>query len=170
MGEEILSQYLTFALQEEKYAVSVTNVREVLELVPVTKIPGMPPFMKGVLNLRGSVVPVIDLRKKFSLPESSGTVDTSIIILEIKTADGIMLVGALVDSVKEVIHIDADQIESAPSIGLNVDSDYILGMFQYNNDFLIILNINNVLKSGDIVKIPAAAKNAEGVSKSDEKK
>jgi len=170
MDEEILSQYLTFALQEEKYAVSVTNVREVLELVPITKVPGMPPFMKGVLNLRGSVVPVIDFRKKFSLPESGGTVDTSIIILEIKTADGIMLVGALVDSVKEVIHIDAEQIEPAPSIGLNVDSDYILGMFQHNSDFLIILNIDSVLKSGDIVKIPASAKNAEGVLKSDEKK
>ena len=170
MGEEILSQYLTFALQEEKYAVSVTNVREVLELVPITKVPGMPPFMKGVLNLRGSVVPVIDLRKKFSLPESSGTVDTAIIILEIKKTEGIMLVGALVDSVKEVIHIDTDQIEPAPAIGLNLDSDYIMGMFQHNNDFLIILNIDSVLKSKDIVQIPASAKNAEGALKSDEKK
>ncbi len=153
-----ISQYLTFSLYKGKYAVSVMNVREVLEVVPITRVPGMPEYMKGVLNLRGSVVPVIDLRRKFSLPEAEQTIDTSIIILEIINGEESMLLGALVDSVQEVINISENQIEPAPAIGMNMKTDYIMGMCQHDSEFLIILNINKVLTSDEIVHLP---KNAE---------
>ena len=152
-----ISQYLTFSLYKEKYAVSVMNVREVLEVVPITRVPGMPDYMKGVLNLRGSVVPVIDLRKKFSLPEAEKTIDTSIIILEIINGEELMLIGALVDSVQEVINIAVNQIEPAPSIGMNMKTDFITGMCQHDDDFLIILNINKVLSSEEIILLPKAS-------------
>ncbi len=152
-----ISQYLTFSLFKEKYAVSVMNVREVLEVVPITRVPGMPDYMKGVLNLRGSVVPVIDLRKKFSLPEAEKTIDTSIIILEIINGEELMLIGALVDSVQEVINIAVNQIEPAPSIGMNMKTDFITGMCQHDDDFLIILNINKVLSSEEIILLPKAS-------------
>ena len=109
-----ISQYLTFSLRNENYAVSVLSVREVLEIVPITRVPGMPDFMKGVLNLRGSVVPVIDLRRKFGIQEEEQTIDTSIIILEITSKDNeIMLIGAFVDSVQEVI----DNLKNKKYIG-----------------------------------------------------
>ncbi len=151
------SQYLTFSLHNEKYAVSVLNVREVLEVVPITRVPGMPDFMKGVLNLRGSVVPVIDLRKKFGIKEADQTIDTSIIIMEITSKeDEVMLIGAFVDSVQEVINISSDQIEPAPTIGMNLKTDFITGMCQHDNNFLIILNINKVLSTEELVLLPKA--------------
>lgn len=150
-----MSQYLTFTLHNENYAVSVLSVREVLEIVPITRVPGMPDFMKGVLNLRGSVVPVIDLRKKFGIKEEDQTIDTSIIILEIISKDDeVMLIGAFVDSVQEVVDIASDQIEPAPSIGLNLKTDFIHGMCQHNGNFLIILDINRVLSNEELVLIP----------------
>ncbi len=150
-----ISQYLTFSLHSENYAVSVLSVREVLEIVPITRVPGMPDFMKGVLNLRGSVVPVIDLRKKFGIKEEEQTIDTSIIILEINSKDDeVMLIGAFVDSVQEVIDIASSQIEPAPSIGLNLKSDFIQGMCQHNDSFLIILDINRVLSTDELVLLP----------------
>ena len=159
-----ISQYLTFNLHSENYAVSVLNVREVLEIVPITRVPGMPDFMKGVLNLRGSVVPVIDLRKKFGIKEEEQTIDTSIIILEINAKDNeVMLIGAFVDSVQEVIDIASSQIEPAPSIGLNLKSDFIQGMCQHNESFLIILDINKVLSTEELILLP----NSSEVSKDD---
>jgi purine-binding chemotaxis protein CheW len=153
MANEI-SQYLTFSLYKEKYAVSVSNVREILEVIPITRVPGMPDYMKGVLNLRGSVVPVIDLRKKFSLPDAENTIDTSIIILEIINGEEIMLIGSLVDSVQEVINISAEEIEPAPTLGMSMKTGFITGMFQHDKDFLIILNINKVLSSDEITSLP----------------
>ena len=100
-------------------------------------------------------MPVVDLRLKFSLPEIENTIDTSIIILDISHEDGTALVGALVDSVQEVIDINAENIEPAPTLGNDINTDYIAGMYQHNNDFLIVLNIINVLKTEEIVKIPA---------------
>ena len=149
-----ISQYLTFSLYNEKYAVSVSNVREILEVIPITRVPGMPDYMKGVLNLRGSVVPVIELRKKFSLPDAENTIDTSIIILEINNGTEMMLIGALVDSVQEVINISSEEIEPSPTIGMNMKTDFITGMFQHDKDFLIILNINKVLSSEEIISLP----------------
>ena len=162
MANEDILQYLTFSLYMEKYALSVMNVREILEVVPITRVPGMPDFMKGVLNLRGSVVPVIDLRRKFSLPEQEKTIDTSIIIVELHNNDKELMIGVFVDSVHEVIDISQDNIEPAPTLGMDMNTDFIRGMYQYNNDFLIILDINKVLSTDEIIKMPKIKENEAG--------
>jgi len=148
-----LTQYLTFTLVDEVYAVSVGKVREVLDNTPITKVPKMPFFMKGVLNLRGSVVPVINLRLKFGQEELEDKTSSNIIILEINNNKNLSLMGVLVDSVHEVIDLIDAKIESAPAIGTNVDSDFIEGMCEYKEGFLIILDIERVLNSDEIIQI-----------------
>ena len=154
MDDTAIYQFLTFGLCNENYAVKVRNVREVLEVVPITNVPGMPAFMKGVLNLRGSVVPVIDLRKKFGMPEAKATVDTSIIIMEIESEDEVLQIGVFVDSVHEVIELQPDKIEPAPSMGINLKTGYIEGMCEYDERFLIILNINRILSTEELILLP----------------
>ena len=113
----ITSQYLTFKLSEEIFALDIAKVREVLEYSKVTKVPQTPEMMIGVINLRGSVVPVIDLRLKFGMGQSERTVNTCIIIIEVNIEDEVTMIGALVDSVNEVMDMDADKIEPPPKIG-----------------------------------------------------
>lgn len=137
-------QYLTFSLLGEVYAVSVSNVREVLEAVPITRIPGMPDYMLGVLNLRGSAIPVIDLGKKLDLAGSVSKDDKAIIILELRKGEDMTLSGALVDSVREVIDIRENEMEKASSMGLDVDNRYIRGMVQSGSEFMIVLDMERV--------------------------
>ncbi|MBI9101495.1 MAG: chemotaxis protein CheW [Spirochaetales bacterium] len=152
--DSAVHQFLTFSLGSESYAVKVKNVREVLEVVPITHVPGMPAFMKGVLNLRGSVVPVIDLRKKFGMTEAVKTVDTSIIIMEIENGEDTIQIGVFVDSVHAVIELLPDKIEPAPSMGINMKTGFIDGMCEYENKFLIILNINQILSTEELIQLP----------------
>ena len=149
-------QFLTFSLGNETYAVKVKNVREVLEVVPITHVPGMPSFMKGVLNLRGSVVPVIDLRKKFGMSKAVITVDTSIIIMEIENDEETVQIGVFVDSVHEVIELLPEKIEPAPSMGINMKAGFIEGMCEHEGKFLIILNINQILSTEELIQLPKA--------------
>ncbi|MBU3916223.1 chemotaxis protein CheW, partial [bacterium] len=111
------SQYLTFRLNKEMFAVDIGKIREVLEFDKVTKVPQTPKMMIGVINLRGSVVPVVDLRVKFGMGEGEKTVDTCIIIIEIQIDEELTMIGALVDSVNEVMDLDANHIEPPPKIG-----------------------------------------------------
>jgi purine-binding chemotaxis protein CheW len=150
MTNEAMSQYLTFFVSEEKYALSVNNVREVLEFSGTKKIPGMADFMKGIINLRGSVVPVIDLRQKFGLPDLAETRDTSIVVAEILFGQNLVVTGLLTDSVEEVIDLEENAIEPAPKIGTTVNSHFIKGMGKYNDDFLIILNLENLFQEHEI--------------------
>jgi len=143
-------QYLTFTLGEEKYATDVSKVKEVLELASITRVPKTPNFMKGVINLRGSVVPVIDLRLKFDLPEAEATVDTCIIVLEINLDDEMIVIGAVADNVHEVIEFSQEDIEPAPRIGTKLNTDFIDGMGKVDNTFLIILNIDKVFTSEEL--------------------
>ena len=141
------SQYLTFILDEETYALDIKRVREVLDFTEVTKVPRMPDFMRGVINLRGGVVPVVDLRLKFGMPETEKTVDTCIIIMEITIDNETTLLGALADSVREVLNMEPDQIEPAPKIGTRLKTEFITGMGKKNEEFIIILDIDRVLKA-----------------------
>lgn len=152
---ENLTQYLTFTLAGEVYAVSVGKVREVLDVVSITKVPKMPFFMKGVLNLRGSVVPVIDLRLKFGMDQQEEDSRSSIIILEIQREQKLVLMGALVDSVHEVIDLAGTTIESAPNVGTSVDASFIEGMCEHGEKFLILLDIERVLNTDEIIQISA---------------
>ena len=116
-------QYLAFKLAEEVFAVDVEKVREILELTTITQVPQTPDYMRGVINLRGSVVPVMDMRLKFGMPASETTVNTCIIVVEVVHEDEVVVIGALADSVQEVFELEPDQIEPPPRIGTRLNTD-----------------------------------------------
>lgn len=142
--------YLTFELEKELFAVDVSKVREVLDFSKITKIPHTPEYMKGVINLRGSVVPVIDLRLKFGMNETETTIDTCIIVLEIDMDDETIIIGALADSVQEVFELEPSQIEPAPRLGTKFNADFLLGIGKKENLFIMILNIDKVFSSDEL--------------------
>ena len=154
MGTETIantSQYLTFILDEETYAIDINQVREVLDFSDITKVPRMPEFMRGVINLRGGVVPVVDLRLKFGMTKTEKTVDTCIIIIEISIDDDMTLIGTMADSVKEVLSLEADQINPPPKIGTRLNTEFIRGMGKKNDDFIIILDIDRVFSADELL-------------------
>jgi purine-binding chemotaxis protein CheW len=137
-------QYLTFILDEEVFALDITTVREVLDFTKITKVPQTPGFMMGVINLRGSVMPVVDMRLKFGLSKTELTVNTCIIIVEIELDGEITMLGALVDSVQEVIELDPEHIEPPPRLGTRLNTKFIKGMGKQDDRFLIIVEIDKV--------------------------
>jgi purine-binding chemotaxis protein CheW len=146
-------QYLTFKLADEVFAVEVAKVREILDHTSITKVPKTPDFMRGVINLRGSVVPVLDLRLKFGMSMTEQSVDTCIIVLEIAFEEEIIVLGALADSVQEVIELEPDQIEPAPRIAGRIRIDFIKGMGKRGNAFIMILDIDKVFSLDELEAI-----------------
>jgi purine-binding chemotaxis protein CheW len=146
-------QYLTFQLAEEVFAIDVSHVREILEFTMVTKVPRTPEFMSGVINLRGSVVPVLDMRLKFGLTKIEKTVDTCIVVVEVFFEEENAIIGALVDSVQEVFELEPDQIEPAPRIGTQLKTEFIKGMGKRDDNFIILLDIDKVFASEDLAAI-----------------
>lgn len=147
------NQYLTFTLENEQYAVEVYDVREVLEFTTITKVPRTQEFMRGVINLRGSVVPVIDLKLKFELGKTEHTVDTSIIVMEIEVGGERTILGTLADSVQEVITLDTANIEPPPQIGTTIRTDFIRGIGKQDEAFVILLDIKRVFSEEDLAAI-----------------
>lgn len=143
------NKYLSFLLDNEIYAFGISQVREVLDYTEITKVPKMPDFLKGIINLRGGVVPVVDLRKKFGLPPAEKSVNTCIIIMDITIENEKTLIGALADSVQEVMTIEPDQIEPPPKIGTRLDTEFIRGMGKKNDKFIIIIDIDKVFSRGE---------------------
>jgi purine-binding chemotaxis protein CheW len=144
------NQYLTFRLADEVFALDINKVREVLDFTTVTKVPQTPDFMLGVINLRGSVVPVVDMRLKFGMSKTETTVNTCIIIVEIALDGELAVLGALVDSVQEVMELDPDHIEPPPRIGTRLNTKFIKGMGKRDNQFIIILDIDKVFSADEI--------------------
>lgn len=144
------NQYLTFGLSSEVFAVEVGKVREILDYTTITKVPRTPEFMRGVINVRGSVVPVVDLRLKFGMTETERTLGTCIIVLEIDLEGETIILGALADSVQEVIELEFEQIEPAPRIGLRVRNEFIRGMGKTDNGFIMILDIDTVFSTDEL--------------------
>lgn len=140
-------QYLTFVLDDEVFALEIGKVREVLDFTTFTKVPQTPEFMRGVINLRGSVVPVIDMRLKFGMQRTQQGVNTCIIIAEVNMDGESTIVGALADSVQEVLDIAPDQIELPPKIGTSLNTEFIKGMGKHGDQFVILLNIDKVFSS-----------------------
>ncbi|MBN2352866.1 MAG: chemotaxis protein CheW [Spirochaetales bacterium] len=163
-----VSTYLTFTLGEEQYAVDVSKAREVLELPAVTKVPRTPEFMRGVINLRGNVVPVCDLRLKFGLGPTGRTIDTRVVVMEIEYAGETAVLGALADSVQEVIELEAGQIEPPPKIGMNINTEFIRGMGKRNDRFIIILDIDRVFSPDEMERL-AKVKEADESPQTEEK-
>jgi purine-binding chemotaxis protein CheW len=149
--------YLTFKLEDEIFAVDVRDVHEVLEFTTVTKIPGVPDFVRGIINLRGGVVPVVDLRLKFGMTETEKTQGTCVIVLDIGFGENKTVVGALADSVKEVFEFEPGQVEPPPRIGSLSQTDFIQGIGKREDQFIIILNIDRVFSSDEVVLLGAAA-------------
>jgi len=145
-----LDQYLTFTLDDEVFALNISKVREVLDYPTITKVPMMPEFMRGVINLRGNVVPVIDLRFKLGMGAIQQSVDTCIVIVEIMMNDEINYIGALADSVKEVIGLEPDSISSPPKLGVKINNEFIKGMGKQDDKFLMILDIDKILTENEL--------------------
>ncbi len=139
-------KFLTFALEKEEYGVEILKVKEIIGLMDITTVPQTPGYMKGVINLRGKVIPVIDLRLKFSMPESEYTEETCIIVVEV----GASLIGIVVDSVSEVMYIKGDEIEDAPSFGQEIDTRFIMGLGKTKEKIIILLDIEKVLSSEEL--------------------
>lgn len=143
-------QYLTFKLNDEVFGVDVAKVREILDLIKITRVPQTPDFMRGVINLRGSVVPVVDMRIKFGLEATESTVNTCIVVVEVELDGENTILGALVDSVQEVFELEQSEIEPAPRIGTKLRTDFIKGMGKHDDRFIILLNIDKIFSTEEL--------------------
>jgi len=152
LGKTLEGKYLTFALAREEYGIGILTVREIIGLMPIRTVPQTPPFVKGVINLRGKVIPVVDLRLKFGMEEIEHTERTSIIVVDVGrvSSDQPMHIGIVVDYVSEVINIKADEIEAPPAFGAELNTEYILGMAKVNQSVKILLDINRILGAEDL--------------------
>lgn len=147
------NQYLTFKLDDEVFGLAIGKVREVLDFTTITKVPRTPEYMRGVINLRGSVVPVVDLHLKFGLAQTEKTVNTCIIIVEISMEGEITVLGALADSVQEVVELEPEQIEPAPKIGTKLNTEFIKGMGKREDQFIILLDIDKVFSNDELTQV-----------------
>lgn len=145
-----INSYLTFKLGDEVFGANVAKVLNILEMAKITKVPKSPPYMKGVINLRGAVLPLIDTRIKFDMPETEYTANTCILVLDIDLNGEPVHVGALVDSVQEVIEIDDAQILPPPSIGSKYRSEFIEGMAKINDEFIMLLNMDLIFSTSEL--------------------
>jgi purine-binding chemotaxis protein CheW len=146
-------KYLTFGLGREEYGLEILKVREIFGYMDITAVPRTPPFVCGVINLRGQVISVIDLRTRFGMPAVPRTEQTCIIVVEIKVDSRRISIGVAVDRVSEVLNIPADKIEDAPSFGTSVDTSFILGMGKIGNNVKILLDIDKVLTREEAVSL-----------------
>ncbi len=150
-------KYLTFSLGGEEYGIGILKIKEIIGMMPITPVPRMPAYVKGVINLRGKVIPVVNLRLKFGMEEVGYTDRTCIIVVETRGQSGSVLIGIIVDSVSEVLNIKAGEIEEAPGFGSGLETDYILGMAKMNGGVKILLDIDKVLGSEETSLIEKAA-------------
>jgi len=148
-------KYLTFQLGNEEFAIQVLRVREIMGIQEITAVPQTPDYVKGVINLRGKVIPVVDLRLKFGLPELEYTPRTCIIVVQIESDAGKLMIGVIVDAVSEVLTLQAADIEDTPDFGSGVATPYLLGMAKLKGKVKILLDINMVLSSQELQVLPS---------------
>lgn len=142
---KLAGKYLTFKLAGEEYAIEILKVKEIIGLMPITDVPRMPGYVRGVINLRGKVIPVVDLRTKFGLMSTEDTDETCIIVVDVAQNGKSTQTGILVDAVSEVLDIAADQIEEVPSFGTAVNTDFIMGMGKIGESVKILMDVVKVL-------------------------
>jgi len=146
-------KYLTFSLAGEEYGISILKVKEIIGMMAITTVPQTPPYVKGVINLRGKVIPVVDLRCKFGMDSMEYTERTCIIVVEIAGSAKMIPMGIVVDSVSEVLNIKSGDIEETPSFGSRLDTDYILGMAKVGGGVKILLDIDRVMNADEITAL-----------------
>lgn len=147
---------LTFTLNGDYFALDIALVREILDMTDITRMPQAPPFMRGVANLRGNAVPVMDMRHRFGMPSAEHDIHTRIIIVEIKDRNEILLIGAIADSVREVLGVYADEIQAPPKMGTNIDVDLIRGIVKQGERFVTLINIDKVFDIDTLAGGPAS--------------
>jgi len=152
----LVGKYLTFALGDEEYGVPVLKVREIIKMMDITSVPQVPRHVKGVINLRGKVIPVVDLRLKFSFAEHGYTERTCIIVVEVALATSKVMMGIVVDAVSEVLTIAADEIEQTPEFGERVTTDYMKGVAKVKGKVKILLDLDRVLGTDGTIALHAA--------------
>ncbi len=144
------AKYLTFTLASEDYGIGILKIKEIIGIMPVTPVPRTPDFVKGVINLRGKVIPVVDLRRRFEMEEIDYTERTCIVVVEIQGSSGMLMMGIVVDSVSEVLNVKSDDIDTTPSFGIELDTSYILGMAKMGKGVKILLDIDRVLNNEEV--------------------
>ncbi len=150
------SQLLSFALDSELFAVDIAHVREILDRTDMTRIPRMPSYMRGALNVRGSVVPVVDLRVKFGLPAAEFTLDTCVILFEVAVDGEPTVLGGLVDAVRDVFEVGSDDLTTPPRMGTKLDTEFIQAMARYEDELIIVLDVDRVLSADEIIALRSA--------------
>jgi purine-binding chemotaxis protein CheW len=149
-------KYLTFTLAGEEYGIGILKIKEIIGIITITPIPQTPPHIKGVINLRGKVIPVIDLRLKFGMPPMEYTERTCVIVIEVAKDNGHILIGILVDSVSEVLNIKGADIEDTPNFGTRLNTDFILGMAKAGGAIKILLDIDRVMSADEVAELEKA--------------
>jgi purine-binding chemotaxis protein CheW len=153
----LTGKYLTFRLGRESYGISVLRIREIIRNVEVTPVPQMPAYVKGVINLRGKIIPIVDLRKKFDLADIRDTDQTCIVVVQVRQTSGVnALMGLLVDAVEEVVNFAAGDIEETPNFGGSLDTEYILGMAKVRGTVKTLLDIDSVVVADAITRAAQA--------------
>ena len=150
-------KYLTFTMAEEEYGIGILKIKEIIGMMPITTVPQTPDFVKGVINLRGKVIPVVDLRLRFGMEAIDYNDRTCIIVVEIEGASDTVFIGIVVDAVSEVLNIKGDGIEETPTFGAKLNTDYILGMAKMEGGVKILLDIDQVLSAAQVAALEKAA-------------
>ena len=155
--EDREGKYLTFTMANEEYGIGILKIKEIIGMMPITTVPQTPEFVKGVINLRGKVIPVVDLRLRFEMEAMDYTERTCIIVVEIEGESSTVMIGIVVDSVSEVLNIKGEEIEETPTFGTKLNTDYILGMAKIEGGVKILLDIDRVLSAEEISILEQAA-------------
>ncbi len=143
-------KYLTFQLDSEEYGFEILKVREIIGLMEITPVPGTPDYIRGVINLRGKVIPVINLRQKFGMEMTEDTKETCVVVLDVKAGNGSILTGVVVDAVSEVLDVKAEQIEETPSFGADVNLDFIMGIGKIKDEVKMLIDIDKIIDTVDL--------------------
>jgi purine-binding chemotaxis protein CheW len=157
IGNALAGKYLTFRLAEEEYGLEILKVQEIIQMQSVTKVPRTPSYVGGVINLRGKVIPVIDLRKKLGLPAVQNTEKTCIIVVQIERESGKLVTGIIIDEVKEVLDIAGEHIEQTPDFGSRINTEFILGIGKIGQSVKILLDIDKVMSAGELEVLEKSA-------------
>lgn len=158
LDKNLAGKYLTFILEKEEYGVEILKVQEIIQMQKVTPVPGSPRFIRGVINLRGKVIPVVELRKKFSMDIAKDTQKTAIIVMLIRKGDIAMTMGIIIDDVKEVLDVSAESIEETPALGGSVDVGFIMGICKTEGNVKMLLDIEKVLSNSELNVLGTVAK------------
>lgn len=164
------NKHLTFTLDGEQYGLDILKVQEIIGIMPITRVPRTPEFVRGVINLRGKVIPVVDLRTKFGMGAALDTDRTCIVVVQVSGKNGYTVMGTVVDEVSEVIDIAEDEIEETPEFGADIDTDFVLGIGKVADRVVMVLDIDKVLSARELNAIKRVASKQDGDEKKEEGK